>query len=252
MRQLSASSVHAAFRCGYAFRPDVWTAPDVSGEAAEFGTRVHELVEDVLRSVGPFEKFAYEPGDSDSDEARHATQAVCWVRDHSPGMPSYLEKGVIYDCANDTATWGPRRGEPGYGGPSTYRISGTIDMAWVFGGMLWVVDLKTGKKENAHPEQLYFQALALSRILGIETVHVGFLFSRKTKVIPPQWETLTDFRLDCIAADLRDLMRSLPTAEPQRHGECHYCPAVTRCPAFAIEAPEARFDDEFADTQGDY
>jgi hypothetical protein len=231
------------------------TTPRAAGVAARFGTEVHALVE--ARMAG----HAYAP--NGTEEEAHARQAICWIEDCVIGFgdsPIFSERGFVYDAANDAAAWGPRRGEPGYDTLDNadesdesdeseqaakhakpprkppHSIRGTIDLAWVADSTLHVVDIKTGKTANAHAEQLHIQALALSRILGITSVRVGFLFTRKTKVIPPVWAVLDADRLNEEAGRLHRLLRTLPQAQAVRNDGCRWCEVAPQdCPAINVD-----------------
>lgn len=223
-RQLSASSVRSALACGYRFRPDVATVDRPSGEEAVFGTRVHAAVEAHCRGQeydwGDYER-AYEG-------QRHTDQAIAWLT--SQPRVEYIERGIVYDAKNDIATWGPRRGEDGYDVlPSRWCIRGTLDIGWATGARL--VDLKTGKFKD-YSMQLRTLGLAVARILGLSTITVGALYTRKTKHVYCDVEVLGADALDEHAGRLYRLLRTLPEAQPVPGEQCNYCEAVT-CPARA-------------------
>lgn len=237
---LSASSVHAAMRCGFAFRPDVRTTSRPSGAAALFGEAVHAAVEAWLSQTEPsFERLS----EDDQRKARqHYDQATGWLRKFGR-PPEYVEQGLVYDVRRDIAAWGPRRGEDGYNTHQRGVLRGTLDMAWYDGvnGAAHVLDLKTGKVENAHVEQLQTLAVAVSRILPVTSVRVGFLFSRQTKVIEPHWLDMTRDDLDAWAGRLHRLMRLLPVAEPMPGDYCRWCEVnAGECPAMQ---PVEAFDE---------
>lgn len=233
---LTASKVHAARQCGYRFRSDVRTRPRESGKAAILGTAAHEMLESALR------REVREVGDSEEQRlaVRHAANATAWVQEFERTLPGptivrHIERGFVYDLRNDTAEFGPRRGEPGYNDSPRGCIRGTFDLVWIADGEIWVVDYKTGKVENAHIDQLYAQAVAASRIFGVKTVHIGFLFSRLTKVIPPKFETMHEDELDVEAGRLGMLARKLPTAEPTPGEWCRWCEVIPGdCPAISL------------------
>jgi hypothetical protein len=247
-KQLTASAYHWAAlddedrpaRCAYQFRADAETVERPAGNAATFGTRVHELVENaVSRAIlkcEPFGSRCSPSGGSDGDADKHANHAITWLRDifheEAAGCMFFSERGFVYDALNDVAEWGPRRGEPGYEVAPANSIRGTVDWAWVRAGVLHVVDIKTGKTQNAHAEQLMVQAVALSRILKIYTVRAGFLFTRLTKLIAPQWIDLDADAIDAEAGRIGRTLRALPTAKPQIGQHCNWCDvAPGKCPA---------------------
>lgn len=226
---ITASKVHAARRCGYAFRPDVPKTPREPGKAAVMGTEAHELLEAMI--------LMHTIVCKDKDALRHAKQAYDWVCDF--GRPTHVEKGFIYNTETDTAELGPRRGEPGYDVTPEHCIRGTFDMVWDQHNGGIVIDYKTGKVENAHVDQLKIQAVAASRIWGFKGVSIGFLFSRLTKVIEPKFEFMSEDDLDSEAGGFRKLLKVIPTAEPTHGDHCRWC-EVTQgsCPIWANAAFE--------------
>lgn len=241
--QLTASSVHRALVCGYPYSDDAVTTPREAGTAAQLGTTVHATVEAMLRGT---------IADDGSDVYKIANRASGWVAANSGGGPTesslIVERGFVYDSRNDKAQWGPRRGEDGYDFTPALSLRGTIDYAWVVDGVLYVVDLKTGKTQNAHPEQLYTQALAVARILGLTQCKVGFLFARKTKVIPPTWINMDADMLDSWVGVLHKRLRTLPIARAERNDGCRWCDVLPAdCPATNADytvVERMDFDDE--------
>lgn len=225
---ITASKVHAARRCGYAFRPDVPKTPRFPGAAARMGTLAHETLESLVRARVPSTDLAGAYLDHD----RHAVQAYKWV--HKYGLPTHVELGFLYNTKTDTAALGPRRGEPGYDVTPEHCIRGTFDMVWDLKGTGTVIDYKTGKVKNAHVDQLKIQAVAASRIWGFKGVAIGFLFSRLTKVIEPKFEYMNEDDLDSEAGGLRKLLHVIPTAEPTQGDHCRWCDVTPgACPVWA-------------------
>ena len=232
---ITASKVHAARRCGYAFRPDVPKTPRKPGKAAVMGTAAHESLEYMINVR--IAAAACEPPQGCDAEYRHAWQAYKWVYEY--GLPTHVELGFLYNTETDTAALGPRPGEPGYDVTPEHCIRGTFDMVWDLKGTGTVIDYKTGKVENAHVDQLKIQAVAASRIWGFKGVAIGFLFSRLTKVIEPKFEYMNEDDLDSEAGGLRKLLKVIPTAEPTHGDHCRWC-EVTQgsCPIWANAAFE--------------
>lgn len=229
---ITASKIHAARRCGYAFRPDVPKTPREPGKSAVMGTAAHEELEALINSWPPLHPEPWPIPKGWAESKRHAHQAYRWV--YGFGRPTHVEKGFIYNTETDTAEIGPRRGEPGYDVTPDHCIRGTFDMVWVNGDAGTVIDYKTGKVENAHVDQLNIQAVAASRIWGLKTVRVGFLFSRLTKVIEPKFERLSTDDLDSEAGGFRKLLKVIPTAEPTQGDHCRWCDVTPgACPVWA-------------------
>lgn len=230
---ITASKVHAARRCGYAFRPDVPKTPREPGKAAVMGTAAHEELEALIKlGVGPQAPSKSMMNASYPKHERHAYQAYLWVYEY--GLPTHVELGFLYNTETDTAALGPRRGEPGYDVTPEHCIRGTFDMVWDLKGTGTVIDYKTGKVKNAHVDQLKIQAVAASRIWGFKGVAIGFLFSRLTKVIEPKFEYMNEDDLDSEAGGLRKLLHVIPTAEPTQGDHCRWCDVTPgACPVWA-------------------
>ncbi len=219
------SKVHAT--CLFPFRADVPVVVRPPGKEARVGSITHKLMESHVNKV-----------DVSHDDVDPHELAIAMGLYHGP-LRGFLdsrkweacELGLRYDAETDTATRGPRRGEPGYDEHGPMVLPGTLDLVAIADGALWVDDLKTGKQQNAHPEQLYAQAVAASRFYGINRVFVGFSFARKTKCDEPKWEPLDADRLDAEAGRLRRMLRMIPTAEPVINDACVYCDARDACPA---------------------
>jgi hypothetical protein len=194
------------------------------------GTEAHELLEELVRAWVPVKDLACGKDDVD----RHAYQAYQWAQ--TRGRPTHVEKGFIYNTKTDTAVLGPRRGEPGYDTCEPHEIRGTFDLLWIDGDHGRVVDYKTGSFDNAHVEQLACQAVAASRIWGLKTVEIGFLFSRLTKWVEKEFTKLSADDLDAEAGKLHGLLKRLPMAEAVKGEHCRWCDVVPgNCPIWTNE-----------------
>jgi hypothetical protein len=225
--------------CLYGYRSDVPRFERAPGEKAQIGTVVHALADQHVKGIsGPFE----------ADPKAYAEAVELFngpLRSWLDGRPwTASELGMRYDAERDEARVGPKRGEPGYRDLPPMVLPGTLDLVRVFGDEAWVPDLKTGSTSHAHVEQLYAQAVAVSRLYGVGTVHVGFAFVRKRKSPEPKWETLDADRLDEEAGRIRRVLRHLPVSQPQPGDWCWRCDARPACPA---QSPGAEFDMERAD-----
>jgi hypothetical protein len=229
---LSMSKVSLAMLCSYGFRGDVPTAPRPSGRPARVGTAVHLLAEEWFhgRMVPVIDT------DIREDAHRIFDQLVGWLEPRRKRIIA-VEFGVRYDAARDSAVLGPKRGDAGYGDVAATVVPGTLDVL-LRGedGVLENVDVKTGKKEYAFREQLYSQAVGVSRLYGENRLRVGFIYPRKTKCDEPEWEDLDEDRLDEEAGRIAKVMRRLPVAGPDRGDWCWRCDAREGCPAWQIDA----------------
>lgn len=229
------SKAHA--ECLYPYRPGVPVVERPPGKAARAGSILHKLAEcHVTKRDVSHEDV--DPHDLAEAMGLFSGPFRGWLDSRSWDL---VEVGLRYDAENDTTERGPRRGDEGYESVSPMVLPGTLDLVRVADGAAWVVDIKSGQKANAHPEQLYAQAVAVTRLLGLDRAFVGFVFARKTKCDEPAWEPLDADRLDAEAGKIRRKLRMIPTAEPNPGDGCAYCPARPACPAHA--APPLGLED---------
>lgn len=233
---ISPSKAHLIDACLYALRDDVpRKVGDESGPRAKLGTMVHAMVHAAV-IFG-----SHEPPVVDDPEAmgmaRNALDSL-WVL----GTPVLCEAGFMYNTMTDVCTLGPARGEPGYDTAPHGCVRGTWDLVWAFsdwmgkGPRVIVYDLKTGKFDGAHPEQLDLQAVAASRLFGIGEVNVAFLFVRKTKHVTKGERSLDADALDAEAGRLHRAVRQLPMAKPTPGDHCYRCDVGRDfCPAWGFQ-----------------
>lgn len=240
--RLSMSRYPTALSCSYWARSDVACVERPSGREARIGTLVHKAAEEHVKrgSTAATQHLEVERSTGHADAAEVDVAKSVYLGPLSEYLDGQdwtaCELGLRYDAATDAATAGPRRGEPGYDDVPAMVLPGTLDLVLVDGDRADVIDLKTGKKQHAHVEQLYAQAVAVSRHYRVRTVRVGFLFARKTKCVEPEWEALDEDRLDEEAGRIARTLRRLPLAEPVRGDWCWYCGARDACPAWQSNA----------------
>lgn len=219
------SKLGLASKCLYSFRSDVPVVERPTGKAAALGRIVHSLAE------------AHVTGSAFADDVDATLLAEAKAIFDGP-LRGFLdsmtwtvcERGYEYDSETDTCKEGPRRGEPGYGNVAPTVLYGTVDLVHVDGDSALVVDLKTGKPPT-DAEQLYGQAVAISRRFGVNQVRTMYARALKTKLDQLDDETLDEDRLDAEAGRIRRRLRLLPTAEPSPGEHCWKCDAWSVCPA---------------------
>lgn len=232
---ITPSRAHMIDLCLYSLRDDV--PRKVEGTVhprATLGTLVHHANHAAVIFGSDT------PPEIDDPEARGmAYQALAFVTDRKP--PTLSEAGFLYDTRSDTCVLGPARGEPGYDTAPPGCVRGTWDLVW-YGlngnGELCasVYDLKTGKFDGAHEEQLSMQALAASRLFKVSMVHVAFLFVRKTKHVTKGKRTMLPDDLDAEAGRLHRAVRQLPMAKPTPGDHCYRCDIGRDfCPAWGFQ-----------------
>jgi hypothetical protein len=225
------SRVNLALGCLYGFRGDVDAVERAPGREARVGSYTHSLVEHHLGGPIPAtEGYGLDEIDAANRIANGPLRE--WLRSY---QWTAVELGVRYDAATDTAAEGPRRGAPGYEDVPAMTLPGTLDLVIRGDSMAYVYDVKTGKPP-ADSEQLYAQAVAVSRLYDVSTVHVAYARALKTKFELLSKETLNADALDYHAGRIRRLLRQLPVSQPTPGDEyCWKCNARSSCPAFGAE-----------------
>lgn len=223
------SKLSLAHACGYSFGPEaIWTYRP-AGPPAQIGTVVHAMAEAVLTGRNLDATFdSYEEGVIVEGLAIFNGPLRKYLE---TGRWTHSELGTKYDAENDAATIGPRRGEPGYGDIGEMTLPGTLDLVRVEGDRVVIRDIKTGKPPKDR-EQLYAQAVAVSRLFKVPTVEVGYTRALKTKLEELDVETLDADRLDEEAGRIARVLRSLPVAQPNPGDHCWRCDAKNDCPAY--------------------
>lgn len=220
------SKLGLAFHCAYGFRLDVPAPSRPAGRAARIGSAAHAVAESVVNKT-PLDETAHEA------DILAAALAICEgpLAGFLASRPwTICEVGYRYDSLSDHAERGPRRGEPGYDDVPLHVMHGTVDLVHIDGDEALVVDLKTGKPpEDA--EQLYGQAVAISRVYPVKRVRVQYARALKTKLDVLNDEVLDADRLDAEAGRQARLLRTLPTSEPNPGAWCYRCDAWQSCPA---------------------
>lgn len=168
-----------------------------------------------------------------SDDAKRIGETACaWLDDVD--VPTGVEIAIVYDAGTDTARRVHPKNHREYGELGQLEIPMTLDLFWDLPEEDCVVirDLKTGKKEHAHVEQLEMQALGLTRLLGRSKARVGFLWARKTKTEAPPLIELSASDLEAAAWRAASVMLGIPTSTPVTGQQCWLCPlGRAACPA---------------------
>lgn len=227
---ITPSRAHMIDACLYALRDDVPRKPEgTSHPRATLGTLVHHMVHAAV-IFGSSEPPAVDDPEA-MGMARNALK-------HLGGMrPTLCEAGFIYDTRNDIAMLGPARGEPGYDTAPPGCVRGTWDLVWHLPGKGVVVwDLKTGKYDGAHKEQLRMQGLAAARLFRETMADTQFLFVRKTKSELRPGDMMRADDLDAEAGRLHRAVRQLPMARPTPGAHCYRCDIGRDfCPAWGFQ-----------------
>jgi hypothetical protein len=233
--RVSGSRFHLALACSYAFRSDVRVVEREPGAAAVIGSEAHGYVE--AKALG------LPPPPVSEDAQRIGERACAWLDDVD--IPTAVEIAIVYDAGTDTARRVHLKGHREYGELGQLEIPTTLDLLWDLPEEDCVVirDLKTGKKEHAHMEQLEIQALAATRLLKRSKARVGFLWARKTKTEADPLVELSAVDLEAAAWRVASVMLGIPTAQPITGQHCWLCPlGRSACPAFQEPTEEERME----------
>lgn len=233
--RLSFSRMSLAHACSFGFRSDVAAVERPAGRPARIGSAVHTMVELAVR--GEVKALAEEPDIVAEAQAIFDGPLSGFVKSQEW---TACELGLRYDAEADACTIGPRRGEAGYDEVGAMVLPGTLDLVLVEGTRARVYDVKSGKMPE-DKEQLYAQAVAVSRLYGVDTVEVAYARALKTKLQADDVEVLDAARLDEEAGRIARVLRKLPTSQPVP-GEkyCWRCNARGACPAFGAETADAK------------
>jgi hypothetical protein len=232
--RLTISKMNLAMLCSWGFRGDVEAVERPAGRPAQVGNAVHCLAEHAVKGDAA-DLSKYEP-DVEAEARAIFAGPLSGFLASRPWTA--CEIGVRYDASADTCTQGPRRGEPGYEAERSEVLPGTLDLVHVDGKVAHVWDIKSGRMPE-DKEQLYAQAVAVSRLYGVDEVHVAYARALKTKLQADDVERLTADDLDMHAGRIARVLRKLPTAQPvPGDGYCWKCDARGACPAFGAAKAE--------------
>lgn len=233
----SASSLPLLSRCQW------WAGDRVVGRPLDptpemlAGTATHAAIEATLTGA--------ELPELEADAAAYYATWAAWHAEGMPGLEHTLggewraEQAFAYDPLTDTGrVLGAVRGRAYPAPESPTEIVGTVDALIVDerASAALVVDWKTGDDRSRMTAdaganlQLRGYALMVSRALGVDSVDVAVVR------IGSQGVTVTRHAYDAFdlgpaAEELRQLLASVPTAQPVPGLHCRRCRAVAECPA---------------------
>lgn len=235
----TGSSLPLLRKCQWWARDEVVAPPPAPPtDAMLVGTAVHAAIEATL--VGkPIATLEDDALDLFSEWQRW------WPSSSLASHKWEAEVAYAYDVARDSArrigVSMNRAYEVGGG-----EIAGTIDALVIEDEYAHVVDWKTGSAFGAGPAdaqnnwQLRLYALMVARAHGLDTIHTHIVRITDRGVSQTS-ATLDTLELDAVAAEVAQLVRSIPSSEPRPGGHCTRCRAVAVCPttdsAIAVVAP---------------
>lgn len=243
--RLRASSLPLLTKCsGSAHLPQLATTSENAVKGAQWGTMAHNWKETgVVRGPNARTEAAF----ARAVELSGISRADLWPDG------GWHEQSVALRVDGIREVRGTKP-DP----PDGRFITGTDDFHWyLFGGELWVDDLKTGKyyeddrgnqlyAQDVRSTQLRFYALAIVALLGyVGPVHVSLTHWPRLPVarrhLPPArlWTTYTSNELHAFWGELEALLLDVASGELRPGDHCRFCPSRDYC-LMAQPVPETR------------
>jgi hypothetical protein len=232
-QRVTASKLTLARHCIYPWSSGKpWD--DSAGYSARIGTWVHKACE--LDSPDPITGSDMTPRAKERALGMYAqyrkwfeAYSANWNRD----VTVHKEEAVYYCPATGKAAFLNSKHHRDYSGAPEGAICATLDMRMDGrdAGPVTVIDLKTGWSPERPDDswQMKFQALALSKLLGMREVTVGILALREHD-FSLMTATFSDITLDLVECELRRIHKSIRNNEGPNPGEqCRYCPIRQDC-----------------------
>lgn len=245
----SASRLPLLMSCAYPARDDV-RVPESTSAAGDRGAARHRILEAaLLSSLGA--PCVVDGEDADlSDPDAFLANATAWIDSLRAGAQPGIEaeRAYVYDVHADRSRVSPHtrsHDDPDHRADREIRC--IADVVWTStGGQLHVDDYKTGRIENVEPAGDNWQM----RALGLAAARAEDARSVTVRVIAVDDEgrcrvasqaTFDEWDLEEIAASLRQLVASIPTAQPTPGTWCRrkWCALAGLCPATVDVASKA-------------
>jgi hypothetical protein len=238
VNRLTSSSIARAVKCGWWAKDWSPLPMEFDSEASEAGRATHALIDDTIKT-----------GDeSHHGDELHATWLSDWWLDEwHRGWKS--EVAFAMDLATGETMVIEGRGREAYADMPADWPKGTADAILVVDEpnerVGYVEDWKTGLQAGTDPAvsnlQVRFIAAALARHFRCDRVVVGICKLRGDHIHRTR-ASLDLLDLEVFRAELRELVASLPSAEPKPGPHCRltFCPAFgTTCPKTSATLPRA-------------
>ena len=248
--RLTASGVPLALHCAYPFRLDAERAVDDPDRWAPYNA-VHEAIAFTIRSgdlrfsISPELDAVLLPAGRAKAVASHGAWLGDWWADNAAGGWS-AELAFAFD---------PETGEHAAIETSGHRDYSRVPAGWVPGTAdairghdadprnVDVIDWKSGRFAPSVEDNAQLAVLGLGAGARDVRAAIGHVTEDGTAL---EWATLNAFDLDDWRARIRDVVRSIPGAEPVPGPWCRdkFCASYGLCPATAPSldraAPEAK------------
>jgi hypothetical protein len=191
------------------------------GEAANRGTRIHGMMEAILKGTEPNRDY-------DHDEVQEAIWAADTVRDLAGGDLVTSENEVsLYDEKGNQITFG------------------TVDAYWTDGVKIHVADLKTGQPRDSWAQMAVYGLALLDDDLTTDRCELHLIYS-KTKQIESR-----EFSRSEMEALVYPVIEAVRNGNPPNPCEyCNWCSKVSECPAIKTSLAIAYKSDGMELTDG--
>lgn len=218
--KLSASRVPRVALCAGSLLAEDALPAEPSGEAAAKGTAIHELAERILTGQ-PL------PDDAPADLMEVAQKYAHVVTEQTKGSKRHFVELNVTDALKTIHPW----------------LGGTADYVAVGGGVLTVVDLKTGRNEvdpEWNPQLLTYALGAAIALKAPDTVKVRLAIFQPDdggwKEFWCAYPDLIDWRDSLLGVANRAMQVNAPrTPTPEA---CKYCRARVHCPELQAQVKE--------------
>lgn len=232
MRLPSASQLSLASKCLYPWTPAAVWQQGPAGYAAERGNRIHAAVAKILDPSAPDAEGVTGEEQAIANHAASVIQQLCPV-DAATTIP--VEVALAY-C--------PETGEARELGTNLGRnypelpegwLVGTADALWVSQGVVHVLDIKTGSRENVDPvsKNKQLAALALYATFAYEAhAAVVYLLFADAYGVAVESAALDAVALGETAREIAEMAEKVAEASnsPMPGAHCRWCPARAACP----------------------
>lgn len=228
----TASSLETFLACQYWAREGAHLIHDPSGDAAQFGTAVHEAIEREATGQAP----APVPDGVDAEKLARVVAAWREWWPSQSGLEWRHESPLAFDVATGESRRLPSDGHRDYNAAKATEIVGTADLVAHDEDAAIVGDYKTGRVRNVTPAarnaQLAFLALAETRRTGATRARVFLAFVHESGVTVDAAE-LDELDLVVFADVLAEKVAGIETSTPQPGPHCRYCRHRHACSAQA-------------------
>ena len=239
---LSASGLKRGRSCLYWCRTDTpKPEPSSSSTDAKFGTVLHKAYEVTIDADGRIDptEFADELDESiwSKVDATYNRWYDWWLTAKS-GKKWTTELRLAWNVESDTVRVIPKTGgHRDYGVLDENEVPGSLDaLSEDENNCITVYDWKHGFSTVDSPNsnhQLAFYGSAVARLYKKESVRVTIVKPSEDAVYVAEPYEIDEFSIIDTRNEIREMIRKIPTAEPNPGPWCDWCSSLSTCPATA-------------------